>query len=94
MPSDDLPRGLYVDCGIVISTVSLNPVTGPELYMAASSNAPTVRASRSTPIASPASATRHNEPTCLSNKSRRKSYHELPHHHQPIPFFGTVDRSF
>lgn len=85
------PRGLYIGCGMVISTVSS---TGVEVNMAASPNAPMATASRSIPIAFVASAIKHDQSLCPSNKPMRKTYLAHPHYHRPLSCFDIADRGF
>ena len=72
----DLARGLYIDCGMVISTVSS---TGPEVNMGTSSNVPMTTASRSIPISFATSVTRYDQSMSPSNKPTCETYPTHPH---------------
>ena len=85
------PRGLYIDCGMVISTVSS---TGVEVNMAASPNASMATASRSSPIAFVTSAIEHDQSLCRSNKPMRETYLAHPHYHRPLSYLDIADRDF
>ena len=84
-----LARGLYIVCGMVISTVSS---TGPEVNMDASPKTPMATASRSIPIPFATSATRHDQSMCPSNKLIREPYPKHPHDHRPFSSFDIADR--